>query len=117
MWAMNEASSKVNRKGFTFVPDYANTGFMVQGETLRAEIAECGDIFSVPGMTEILTTYVIFSQFKKAELLLSLRAFSPNLFKFGSPPGPACFIKHLQRRLSSSGRLSATPYTKADATC
>ena len=62
-------------------------------------------------MTEILTTYVILSRVKRADSLLLLRAFSPNLFRFGSPPGPACLIKHLQRRLGTSG--DQAPYTKA----
>ena len=115
-WKLSESGSKVTRRGFTLVPDYASTGFMTQGETLLAEIAECGDIFSVPGMTEILTTYVIFSRVKKADALLLLRAFSPNLFRFGSPPGPACLIKHLRRRLGAPAELTVTPYTKEDAT-
>ena len=112
-WKLSESGSQVSRSGFTPVPDYASTGFMMQGETLLAEIAECGDIFSVPGMTEILTTYVILSRVKRADSLLLLRAFSPNLFRFGSPPGPACLIKHLQRRLGTSGGFNQTPYTKA----
>ena len=112
-WMLSESGSKVSRKGFTLVPDYASTGFMMQGETLLAEIAECGDIFSVPGMTEILTTYVILSRVKRADSLLLLRAFSPNLFRFGSPPGPACLIKHMQRRLDTSGGIPQAAYTKA----
>ena len=113
MWTLSASGSKVSRRGFTLVPDYASTGFMMQGETLLAEIAECGDIFSAPGMTEILTTYVILSRVKRADGLLLLRAFSPNLFRFGSPPGPACMIKHLQRRLGTAGGMMQTPYTKA----
>ena len=89
---------------------------MMQGETLLAEIAECGDIFSVPGTTEILTTYVVLSRVKRADSLLLLRAFSPNLFRFGSPPGPACLINHLQGRFGTSRALIATPHTQADAT-
>ena len=112
-WMLSESGSKVSRKGFTLVPDYASIGFMMQGETLLAEIAECGDIFSVPGMTEILTTYVILSRVKRADSLLLLRAFSPNLFRFGSPPGPACLIKHMQRRLDTSGGIPQAAYTKA----
>ena len=110
---MSESGSQVCRSGFTLVPDYASTGFMMQGETLLAEIAECGDIFSVPGMTEILNTYVILSRVKRADSLLLLRAFSPNLFRFGSPPGLACLIKHLQRRLGKADGSNQTAYTKA----
>ena len=79
MQKLIESDSKASRRGFTLVPDYASAGFMMQGETLPAGIAECGDIFSVPGMTEILTTYVISSRVKRADNLLLLRAFSPNL--------------------------------------
>ena len=112
-WKLSESGSQVSRSGFTLVPDYASTGFMMQGETLLADIAEYGDIFSVPGMTEILTTYVILSRVKRADSLLLLRAFSPNLFRFGSPPGPACLIKHLQRRLGKEDGSNQTAYTKA----
>lgn len=116
VWHLSDSGSKVSRKGFTLVPDYASTGFIMQGETLRAKIAECGDIFSVPGMKDILTTYVILSRVKKADHLLLLRAISPNLFRFGSPPGPACLIKHLQSRFDTSARLDSLRYTKNDAT-
>ena len=51
---------------------------MMQGETLNADIAECGSLYSMPGMTEVPTTYVILSRIKQAESLLLLRAFSPK---------------------------------------
>ena len=75
MWKLSGSGSNVSRKGFTLVPDYASTCFMMQGETVFAEIAECGDIYSVPGMTEILTTYLILSRVRRADSLLLLRGF------------------------------------------
>ena len=53
------------RKGFTLIPDYASTAFMMQGYSLEAAIAECGDEFQVGGLSEMMTTYVILSRVKK----------------------------------------------------
>ena len=113
-WIVNKSTGTTAiRKGFTLVPDYASTAFMMQGETLKAAIAECGDIFAETNIDEVLTTYVILSCVKRACNLLLLHAFSPNLFRMGSPPGPACLIKHLKHRLTSSGDAGGIPYTKA----
>ena len=63
------------RKGFTLIPDYASTAFMMQGCSLEAAIAECGDEFQAGGLSEMMTTYVILSRVKKADGLLLQRAF------------------------------------------
>ena len=56
-WELNTAThTKVSRTGFTLVPNFACAGFMMQGETLAAELADCGDITALPGLTEMLTT-------------------------------------------------------------
>ena len=65
---------KVSGKGFTLVPDFGHTGFLIQGETLEADIAECGDFLANPALTEMLTSYVILSRVKQADGLLLLRA-------------------------------------------
>ena len=88
------------------MPDYASIAFMMQGETLKADIAECGDIFTEPTMDEVLTTYIILSLVKRACSLLLLRAFCPNLFCMGIP----------KQRLGTAGEASAVPHSKADAT-
>ena len=111
-WTVNNNSdAKVTRKGFTLVPDLASTAFMIQGTTLPAEIAECGDVFAMPGLTEMVTTYVILSRVRCADSLLLLRAFSPYLFRVGSPPGPACLLKLLHHRL---GRKESLPGSARD---
>ena len=71
---------------------------MIQGETLNAELAECGDIFTPPGLSEVLTAYVILSRVKNATGLLLLRAFSPVLFQMGPPPGPLSVLTWLRQR-------------------
>ena len=55
----------------------------MQGETLKAELADCGDITALPGLTEMLTTYVILSRVRKADclLLMSLLAISLQAWK------------------------------------
>ena len=108
-WELNKATkTKVSRRGFTIVPDFACTGFMTQGETLDAELADCGDIAALPGLTEMITTYVILSRVRKADNLLLMRAFSPYLFRLGSAPGPRCLIKLLRHRFSDDSHDART---------
>jgi len=72
-WVVNnEHGTKVSRTGFTLVPDFACTGFMIQGSTLDALLAECGDVLSQSGLTEMLTTSVILSRIRRAQNLLLL---------------------------------------------
>jgi len=82
------------------VPDFANTAFMNQGATLDAEIADCGDVTTLPGLNEMVNAYVILSRIRKADALLSVQAFSHYLFRLGSAPGPVCLMKLLRQRLS-----------------
>ena len=59
-WTLSEAlGTKIRRKGFTLLPDYASTAFMIQGATLSAAIADCGDIVDSGGLSELMTVYVI----------------------------------------------------------
>ena len=56
-WELNAAQgSKIKRHGFTLLPDYASTAFMIQGATLRAAIVECGDVAEAGGLSELMTT-------------------------------------------------------------
>ena len=67
-WILNEATeAKIRRKGFTIVPDYASTAFMMQGATLKACLADCGDLLDLPGLSELMTTYVILSRVTTAD--------------------------------------------------
>ena len=93
--------AKIRRKGFTLLPDYASTAFMIQGATLAAGIADCGDIADYGGLSELMTTYVILSRVKSADGLLLLRAFCPNMFQMGALPGPHCLLKLLRHRFGT----------------
>ena len=67
-WILNEATeAKIRRKGFTIVPDYASTAFMMQGATLNACLADCGDVLDLPGLSELMTNYVTLSRVTTAE--------------------------------------------------
>ena len=115
-WTLNENSgTKIRRKGFALLPDYASTAFMIQGATLRAGIADCGDVVDFGGLSELMTTYVILSRVKSANGLLLLRAFCPNLFQMGALPGPFCLLKMLRRRFDKSSANQDEPYGKAEA--
>ena len=80
---------------------------MQQGTTLDAEIAECGDIDANPGLTEMMTTYVIFSRVRRANTILLLRAFALRLFQQGCPPGPHCLLKFLRARFTGDSNYTS----------
>ena len=86
---------------------------MQQGTTLDALIAECGDFLDKPGLTEMMTTYVILSRVRRATTILILRAFSLRLFQQGCPPGPFCLLKLLRARFAPTP--GDDPYTLAQA--
>ena len=96
-WELNaETSAQIKRRGFTWVPDFASTAFMIQGATLKAGLADCGDVTDDVGSSEAMTEYVILSRLQSAAGLLLLRAFSPALFRQGEPPGPHVLLKFLR---------------------
>ena len=113
-WELNAAQgAKIRRHGFTLLPDYASTAFMIQGATLPAAIADCGDVSDAGGLAELMTTYVILSRVKSANGLLLLRAFCANLFQMGALPGPYCLLKLLRHRFAGSAQI--TTYSPDDA--
>ena len=86
---------------------------MIQGATLRAAIADCGDVSDAGGLSELMTTYVILSRVKSANGPLLLRAFCANLFQMGALPGPYCLLKLL--RSCFAGSAQDADYSPADA--
>ena len=78
------------RKGFTLLPDFASTAFMMQGYTLDGAVADCGSVLASGGLTEMMTTYVILSRVKKADGFLLTQAFAREIFRLGVAPGPHC---------------------------
>ena len=107
-WELNAATgAKIRRKGFTFLPDYASTAFMIQGATLPAGLADCGDVLDTIGSSEAMTAYVILSRLTSASGLLLLRAFSPELFGLGAAPAPSCLLDHMRRRFQGTDNSHA----------
>ena len=121
-WAVNKNTGmpKITRKGFVMVPDYASTAFMIQGATLEAMIADCGDLWKdACSLSRRNNAYVILSRVKQASGILLLRAFPAKVFQQGEPPGPRCLFKLLRSRFDEdSGQLLQKPnaeYGPADA--
>ena len=53
-WTLNDSTkAKVNRHGYALVPDFACTGFMIQGATVEAELAECGDVLAAGDRVDV----------------------------------------------------------------
>ena len=112
-WTVNaQTEAKATRKGYQLLPDFACTAHMVQGTTLLALIADCGDVMDNPLLKDMLAAYVALSRVRAAHGLLLLRAFSRNLFRQGPPPGPHCLMKILRARCNGHGN---TVYTFDDA--
>ena len=111
-WIINNATdAKAQRRGYRLIPDYACTAFMMQGRTVEAMFADCGDVLTLIGLNEMVAAYVALSRVKKAQGLVLLRAFSPDLFRLGMSPGLECLLKLLRARFSASDDM----YTPADA--
>ena len=84
-WVLNQKTgTKVSRKGFTLLPDYASTAHMVQGMTLPGAMADCGDVLETPALKDMLAAYVALSRVRTAVCLLLLRAFPRRLFQHGA---------------------------------
>ena len=94
-----QTGPKVDRWGFTLLPDYACTAHMGQCMTLPGLLADCGDLLDRPGLKDMLAAYVALSRIPKADGLFLLRCFSKTLFVQGSPAGPRCLMKLLRANL------------------
>ena len=81
---------------------------MVQGMTLSALIADCGDVFGMPSLKDMLAAYVTLSRIRVADTLLIMRAFSKSLFLQGPPPGPHCLMRLLRARCGQSSEMYST---------
>ena len=112
MWTLNhKTGAKVQRRGFTLLPDYACTAHMVQGMTFQGAMADFWDFLDNASLKDMLAAYIAASRVRVADGLLVLRAFSHHLFQQGPPPGPHCLMKLLQARC----KRGVPPYTEADA--
>ena len=50
-WIINNATdAKAQRRGYKLIPDYACTAFMMQGRTVAAMFADCGDVLALIGL-------------------------------------------------------------------
>ena len=88
---------------------------MIQGSTLEASIADCGDVLDSCGLSELMTNYVILSRVKTAASLLLLRAFGHDLFQMGAPPGPWCLLKMLRQTFGNCNALDTECSTHTPA--
>ena len=60
-------------------------------------------------MKDMFAAYVALSRVKRADNVLLLRAFSPDLFRHGPPAGPHCLMKLLRARLVLDAGVRYTP--------
>ena len=92
-WELSkETGAKIHHRGFTLVPDFASTAFMIQGTSLNAMLADCGGLWKAFTLTDMVKAYVILSRIKSATGLLLLRAFAVQLVRQGQAPRPQCLM-------------------------
>ena len=97
------------RGGVLLFPYFAHTAHIVQGTTLDAAVVDAGSVLDVPHLKDMLVAHVALTRVKFADSLLLSQAFSPHLFRQGSPPGPRILMQLLRARLGPSGVEGPTP--------
>ena len=102
------------------VPNFASTAFMMQGCSVDAIRADCGDLWKRCYLPDMTTAHAILSRMKNANGLLPLRKFSQDLFRQGEAAGPKCLMKllgsHFDNESDQWKRIEEfTTYTKRHA--
>jgi hypothetical protein len=65
-WIINNATAaKAQRRGYRLIPDYACRAFMMQGRTVEAMFADCGEVLTLIGLNEMVAAYVALSRVEK----------------------------------------------------
>ena len=61
-WTLNGTiGAKIHCKGFSMVPDVASTAFLMQGSSLDAMVADCGDLGKRYYLPDMTTAYASLS--------------------------------------------------------
>jgi hypothetical protein len=102
-WTVNKNTKiKVRRTGFFFVPDFASTAHMIQGQNLDALFANIMEDCFVAKVSDELQviSYVMLSRAKYLQNVWIMGAFPRQLFARGPPPGPHILMRKLRGQVS-----------------
>lgn len=92
-WSRDKSgNAKVQRRGFTVVPDFAGTAHGYCGSTLEQAKGDLLEWHRPPSMEAMLRAYIIRSRIRMAERFLLIQPYSPMLFAQGTLPGPSFFV-------------------------
>ena len=98
-WSLGkDGKIKIQRYGFTIVPDFGGTAHFYCGSSLDACI---GDLLAWPNKPRrdaALRAYIIKSRVKDCSQLLLPQPYSPQLFRQGVMPGPHLLHETLMKR-------------------
>ena len=101
-WSVDgHGNVKMQRYGFTIVPDFGGTAHAYCGFSLEACIGELLPWWRRPTRPDALTSYIIRSRVKDGSNLLLTQPYSPQLFRQGNQPGPHLLNEVLQRRMTT----------------
>ena len=90
-WIVNKYTGvKAKRFGFYWIPDFASTADMIQGQTLDAVFCHA--------ISQQIRAYVGCSRVRKKTGIWLLESFAPSLFMRGCPKGPRILMEKLQSK-------------------
>ena len=84
-----DGNAKVQRKGFTVMPDFAGTAHGYCGSTLSQAKGDLLEWFRLPTLEAMLRAYIIKSRVRSVDQLLLIQPYNPVLFAQGTLPGPS----------------------------
>lgn len=87
---------EIYRTGFQVAPDFAGTAHQYCGTTLSACKGDLLHWTATPSLDSFLRAYIIRSRVKRADDMLIVQPYSPNLFRQPELPGPTLLLARQQ---------------------
>jgi hypothetical protein len=107
-WTLDKNGNvKISRFGFPIVPDFGGTAHAYCGTTVEAVLGDLLPWHKQPQMSEMLKSYIIKSRVRKAEQVLVVQPYSPQLFRQGVLPGPQLLLDVLQGKTTEAEAKTA----------
>ena len=102
-----EDQAKVKRIGFSVVPEFGGTIHGYCGDTLDASLNDLLPWHRRPTIIDMQKAYISKSRVRKAEHMLLVQPYSPELFRMGELPGPKLLMEVLRRNMSAEEAKTA----------
>ena len=107
-WSRDKGgNAKVQRKGFTVMPDFAGSAHGYCGSTLTQAKGDLLEWHRCPTLEGMLRAYIIRSRVRAVDQLLLVQPYSPMLFAQGTLPGPALLLQAQKGELDEKALRTA----------